>query len=149
MKENQEFLWRLADEQLDQFVERGECEFLEAYSKPYSLLAVANLLGVPEADHEEFRAVFGNSHTVGNLEHDPAAINPLDFLDEKFSFYIEDRRREPRGDVLSDLAAAKYPDGVDARGRRRRAYGHLLVRGRPGNDRQAARRRIANPLRPA
>ena len=55
--------------------------------------------------------MFGNSHTVGNLEHDPAAINPLDFLDEKFHFYIEDRRREPRGDVLSDLAAAKYPDG--------------------------------------
>jgi cytochrome P450 len=111
LKENQDFLWGLADQQLDEFVERGECEFLEAYSKPYALLAVANLLGVPEADHEEFRAVFGHSHTVGNLEHDPAAINPLDFLDEKFRFYIEDRRREPRGDVLSDLAAAKYPDG--------------------------------------
>jgi hypothetical protein len=52
-----------------------------------------------------------DSHTVGNLDHDPAAINPLQFLDEKFSFYIEDRRREPRGDVLSDLAGAKYPDG--------------------------------------
>ena len=111
LKENQDFLWGLADQQLDEFVAHGECEFLEAYSKPYALLAVANLLGVPEADHEEFRAVFAKSHTVGNLEHDPAAINPLDFLDEKFSFYIEDRRREPRGDVLSDLAAAKYPDG--------------------------------------
>jgi cytochrome P450 len=111
LKENQDFLWGLAYQQLDEFVERGECEFLEAYSKPYALLAVANLLGVPEADHEEFRAVFGHSHTVGNLEHDPAAINPLDFLDEKFRFYIEDRRREPRGDVLSDLAEAKYPDG--------------------------------------
>jgi cytochrome P450 len=111
LKDNQEFLWNLADEQLDEFVGRGECEFLTAYSGPYALLAVANLLGVPEADHKEFRAVFGKSHTVGNLEHDPSAINPLDFLDEKFHFYIEDRRREPRGDVLSDLAAAKYPDG--------------------------------------
>jgi cytochrome P450 len=111
LKESQDFLRRLADQQLDEFVGGGECEFLDAYSKPYSLLAVANLLGVPEADHKEFRAVLGNSHTVGNLDHDPAAINPLDFLDEKFTFYIEDRRREPRGDVLSDLAAAKYPDG--------------------------------------
>ena len=40
LKENQEFLWQLADQQLDEFVQRGECEFLEAYSKPYSLLAV-------------------------------------------------------------------------------------------------------------
>jgi cytochrome P450 len=110
LKESQDFLRRLADQQLDEFVGGGECEFLDAYSKPYSLLAVANLLGVPEADHKEFRAVLGNSHTVGNLDHDPAAINPLDFLDAKFTTYIEERRREPRGDVLSDLAAAKYPD---------------------------------------
>jgi cytochrome P450 len=111
LKENQDFLLRLADRQLDEFVEHGECEFLEAYSKPYSLLAIANLLGVPESDHNEFRAVFASAHTAGNLEHDAAPINPLQFLDEKFSFYIEDRRREPRDDVLSDLAAAKYPDG--------------------------------------
>jgi cytochrome P450 len=111
LKDNQDFLRQLADQQLDEFVQRGECEFLEAYSKPYALLAVANLLGVPEADHKEFRAALADSHTAGNLEHDPAAINPLEFLDEKFSFYIEDRRREPRGDVLSDLAGARYPDG--------------------------------------
>jgi cytochrome P450 len=111
LKDNQEFLWQLADQQLDEFVGRGECEFLEAYSKPYALLAVANLLGVPEADHKEFRAALADSHTAGNLEHDPAAINPLEFLDEKFSSYIEDRRREPRGDVLTDLAGARYPDG--------------------------------------
>jgi cytochrome P450 len=111
LKDNQEFLWQLADQQLDEFVGRGECEFLEAYSKPYALLAVANLLGVPEVDHKEFRAALADSHTAGNLEHDPAAINPLEFLDEKFSSYIEDRRREPRGDVLTDLAGARYPDG--------------------------------------
>ncbi len=111
LKANQDYLWSLADKQLDEFVARGECEFLDAYSKPYSLLAVADLLGVPEEDRKEFRAVLAHSHTVGNLDHDPAAINPLEFLDEKFSRYIEDRRREPRGDVLSDLAAARYPDG--------------------------------------
>jgi cytochrome P450 len=111
LKENQDFLWRLADEQLDEFVGRGECEFLEEYSKPYSLLAVANLLGVPEDDHKEFRAALVDSHTAGNLDHDAPAINPLQFLDDKFTSYIEERRREPRGDVLSDLAAAKYPDG--------------------------------------
>jgi cytochrome P450 len=111
LKENRDFLWNLADHQLDEFVERGECEFLTEYCMLYSLFALANLLGVPEADHQEFRAVLANSRTVGNLEHDPAAISSLDFLDDKFSFYIEERRRQPRGDVLSDLAAAQYPDG--------------------------------------
>ena len=36
---------------------------------------------------------------------------PAEFLDEKFSGYLEDRRSEPRDDVLTELATAKYPDG--------------------------------------
>jgi cytochrome P450 len=37
--------------------------------------------------------------------------NPLEFLYAKFAPYIEDRRREPRDDVLTWLAAATFPDG--------------------------------------
>ena len=32
LKENEDLMWRLADEQLDEFVSRGECEFLEKTS---------------------------------------------------------------------------------------------------------------------
>jgi cytochrome P450 len=35
----------------------------------------------------------------------------LEWADEKFSFYIEDRRKNPRDDVLTGLATALYPDG--------------------------------------
>jgi cytochrome P450 len=34
LKENEDFMWRLADNQLDKFIGRGECEFLEDYAKP-------------------------------------------------------------------------------------------------------------------
>jgi cytochrome P450 len=37
--------------------------------------------------------------------------NPLGGLDEWFAEYVEDRRRNPRHDVLTDLALATYPDG--------------------------------------
>jgi cytochrome P450 family 150 subfamily A5 len=37
--------------------------------------------------------------------------SPLEFLYQTFSHYIEDRRANPRGDVLSGLASAKFPDG--------------------------------------
>jgi cytochrome P450 len=36
---------------------------------------------------------------------------PLEFLYERFSGYIEERRREPRGDVLTEMAHAAFPDG--------------------------------------
>ncbi len=48
-------MWRLADRQIDEFVVRGECEFVHDYANPFTLLVIADLLGVPEADHEAFR----------------------------------------------------------------------------------------------
>jgi cytochrome P450 len=111
LKENEDFMWRLADQQLDEFIGNGECEFLEAYAKPYSMLVIADLLGVPEGDHIEFRRQLAYSHTAGAITGEPTAINSLDFLDEKFSAYIEDRRKSPQDDVLTDLATATYPDG--------------------------------------
>ncbi|AKK26673.1 cytochrome P450 [Mycobacterium sp. EPa45] len=112
LKANEDFLLELADAQLDEFVGAGECEFLTAYSKPFSLLAVADLLGVPREDHPRFRGVLASPHLMGNIEGQGAAINPLEFLDEMFSGYIEDRRARPRDDVLTELALATYPDGA-------------------------------------
>ena len=42
---------------------RGECEFLENYAKPFSLLVIADLLGVPTEDHDEFREVLRKGHS--------------------------------------------------------------------------------------
>jgi cytochrome P450 len=104
-------MWRLADQQLDTFIDRGKAEFLADYAKPFSLLVIADLLGVPPEDHEEFKAVFA-LETVGELgKETPTSHNPLEWLNDKFYSYIEDRRREPRDDVLTELAQAKYPDG--------------------------------------
>jgi cytochrome P450 len=111
LKENEDFMWRLADQQLDTFIDRGKAEFLADYAKPFSLLVIADLLGVPPEDHEEFKAAFA-LETVGELgKETPTSHNPLEWLNDKFYSYIEDRRREPRDDVLTELAQAKYPDG--------------------------------------
>ncbi|HKY67159.1 MAG TPA: cytochrome P450, partial [Acidimicrobiales bacterium] len=37
--------------------------------------------------------------------------SPLEYLYQRFSGYVEDRRREPRDDVLTGLATATFPDG--------------------------------------
>jgi cytochrome P450 len=113
LKQNEEFMWRLADRQLDEFLINGSCEFIGEYSKPFATLVIADLLGVPEEDHKEFRVVLGADRPgrVGALDHESVGVNPLEFLDEKFSGYIEDRRAHPRDDVLTALATAKYPDG--------------------------------------
>jgi cytochrome P450 len=68
---------------------------------------------VPEADHQRFREGFGLSGSPGKIGSGSQGMssNALDWLDDTFTQYVEDRRREPRGDVLTDLALATYPDG--------------------------------------
>ena len=56
LKENEAFMWRLADQTFDEFLPRGECEFITEYALPFTLLVVADLLGVPEDDRAKFRA---------------------------------------------------------------------------------------------
>ena len=66
LKENEEFMWRLADRQIDEFIARGECELIGDYANPFTLLVIADLLGVPEEDHEEFRdALARPAHATG------------------------------------------------------------------------------------
>lgn len=114
LKENEEFMWRLADETIDEFIDKGKCEFLTDYASPFSMLVITDLLGVPEEDRDVFRDVLATPREgarVGALDHEPMAHNPLAWLDDKFGRYLQDRRDNPRDDILTGLATAKYPEG--------------------------------------
>jgi cytochrome P450 len=114
LKDNEAFMWRLVDQQLDELVGDGGCEFISAFAQPFAMLVVADLLGVPEADHQRFRDGFGLSVAPGEIGGDEPGgpdLNALAWLDAWFAEYVEDRRRAPRKDVLTDLALATYPDG--------------------------------------
>ena len=114
LKENEDFMWQLVDRQLDEFIGNGHCEFLAEFARPFATLAITDLLGVPEEDRDEIRHALGAGQPeggVGALGGEPVGLNPLQYLDDKFSAYIAERRREPRADVLTTMATATYPDG--------------------------------------
>ena len=106
-------MWRLADRQIDEFVARGQCEFIHDYARPFTLLVVADLLGVPESEHATFREELqGGEHRRGKVGDARIVHKPLEFLYERFTGYIGDRRRcAPRDDVMTGLATATFPDG--------------------------------------
>jgi cytochrome P450 len=106
LKENEESLRRLADDQIDRFHTGGECEFIGEYAQPYTMLVIADLLGVPEEDHGEFLEQLMHNESL-EMTH-----SPLEYLYAQFTRYIEDRRRQPRHDVMTGLATATFPDGT-------------------------------------
>ena len=116
LRENEDFMWRNADRQIDEFLDRGECEFVSDFAGPFTLYVIADLLGVPEEDHEWFRQELqgGGSHRPQGLGSTGSASlghSPLEFLYDRVGAYVEERRREPRDDVLTGLATATFPDG--------------------------------------
>jgi cytochrome P450 len=112
LRDNEDFMWRLADQQLDQFVPEGRCEFIHEYSEPFTIMVVADLLGVPEDDRRRLCNALSSIPTTGAIvdeEVDPGAA--LSVPEEACIAYIEDRRLNPRDDVLTHLAQARFPDG--------------------------------------
>ena len=107
LKENEAFLWAFADQTMDEFFDRGSCELVQDYAIPYTVMVVADLLGVPDEDRDEFRRRLVHQGRPTELEH-----KPLEFLYEQFTRYSDDRRRHPRDDVMTEMAQATFPDGT-------------------------------------
>ncbi|MGC5161953.1 cytochrome P450 [Rhodococcus sp. DT1] len=116
LKENEEFIWRLADKLLDDLLAKGEGEVISEFAAPFAMLVIADLLGVPESDHQEFieglNLVMKDGISIGSTQGTELKLNPMEFLYQKFGAYIEDRRANPQDDVLTGLATATFPDGT-------------------------------------
>jgi cytochrome P450 len=121
LKENEAFMWELADRLIDEFIGDGRCELASAYGQPFPLLVIADLLGVPAEDHAMFRALLAgggpnDDETWARTNDDGATdLNPLAYLDQWFTGYISDRREAPRADILTELATQTFPDGSQPR----------------------------------
>ncbi|MEU5880535.1 cytochrome P450 [Spirillospora sp. NPDC047279] len=113
LRENEAEMGRIADLLLDDFLAPGEGELISGFAGPFTLLIIADLLGVPDEDREEFmRRLQRRPQSAGvGATKDTMAHSPLEYLYARFTAYIEDRRREPRDDVLTGLALATFPDG--------------------------------------
>lgn len=112
LRQNEEFILKLCDRQIATILEKGKFEIITDLAHPLSVLVVADLLGVPESEHDRFLELLPaapGSAVGGNIKAD---YNPLEALASAMYQYIADRRSNPRDDVLTSLAQAKFPDGT-------------------------------------
>jgi cytochrome P450 len=113
LKANETFMQKFSDELVEAAVAKGNCELIQEIATPYVTLVIADLLGVPAEDREAFRKAIDAGPPPGNMdaEDKPHSGGVLEFLAGYFVRYIQERRANPRNDVLTELATAKFPDG--------------------------------------
>ena len=114
LKDNEAFMW-LADQQLDWTAWPTAAASSSPRSpSPSRCWWWPTCSASPRPTTTGFREFFGLSASPGQVGaggRRDVGDNPLSGLDEWFARYVEDRRRRPRQDVLTQLATATYPDG--------------------------------------
>jgi cytochrome P450 len=114
LKANELYMHDLADRMVKEAVAKGGCELMHDLATPYVTYVIADLLGVPEEDRAEIAEILANAPLPGSVDDADAgaSLAPLgEKLGRLFGGYIVDRRANPRGDVMSILANARFPNG--------------------------------------
>ncbi len=113
LRENAEAMSAIADQCLIEDVATGGSEVIADYSRPFTTLVIADLLGMPDEDRENLRLSNFKAKVVGALGGtETVETNLLEYCEERFLEYVVDRRANPQEDVLTQLATATYPDGT-------------------------------------
>lgn len=112
LKALEPFIETLANELIDAFIDRGECEFLSEFGVPLPLRVIVSQLGAPEEDLPLFRkwtdAFIGNLSQ--QLDRDGLLQAARDMVEFQHYFVerMEERRAEPQDDILSKIVNASF-----------------------------------------
>ncbi|MBF0662061.1 MAG: cytochrome P450 [Rhodococcus sp.] len=101
-----------ANELIDDMVAKGtSANLVSDYAVALPIQMLSNLLGVPPEDRPKFQKWSAATLAVANMPEDEVVQNMTELF-MYLSALIEDRRKNPREDLLSDLANA--PDKDDS-----------------------------------
>jgi len=99
---------------IDNFIADGSCEFVECFSKRLPMTVIAEQLGVPLEDYDLFKswsdAFVAQLSRMATPEEEIAAARLIVEFQKYFAERIEERRHNPREDIISDIVHARFED---------------------------------------
>jgi cytochrome P450 len=105
----------IANELLDRALEQGEVDFVQALTYPLPVIVIAEIIGVPSGDRDQFKE--WSDEAVANLGNalfmppPPERLQRLGKLIGEMGDYFvklaDERRRQPREDLLTGLVQAE------------------------------------------
>ncbi|MBM3671722.1 MAG: cytochrome P450 [Actinobacteria bacterium] len=95
----------VVDGMIDRFVDRGHAELVQEFTYTYPVQVIAVILGLPHEDHLQF-------HQWANAITNFAANPKTGFIAARelrayFADVVEDRRKHPRDDIVTEIAVAE------------------------------------------
>ncbi|MCU1451218.1 MAG: cytochrome [Acidimicrobiales bacterium] len=101
-----ELVRAVVDALIDRVVDAGRAELVRDLTFNFPVQVIARILGLPQRDFPRFqRWSIEMLSSIVNPERGLAAARALDAY---FGTILEDRRRQPRDDLISDLATAEF-----------------------------------------
>jgi cholest-4-en-3-one 26-monooxygenase len=102
---------KITDEAIDAISAKGECDFVEDIAVPLPLILIAEMIGIRKEDRERFHQWSDAMISAqGNMDK-PEIIAASGQAAMEYMTYvtkvIEDRRKEPKDDLISILVQAK------------------------------------------
>jgi cytochrome P450 len=101
---------RVVTDLLEAHLDAGGCEFVADICEPYPIPIICEVLGAPPSDWRRFSAWATDVFKIfnGNLDEDlPAIERASSELDAYVTDMVEERRSDPRSDLLSELIAVE------------------------------------------
>jgi cytochrome P450 len=115
VKAQTEFIQKAVDDLIDAMRGKGECEFMQQFCWWLPMQVITNLLGVPYADAAKIKHwsdVWVEPLTYGLTEEREIVVAREEVeLQRYLMHHLEEKRRNPGEDVLTDMLNARTRDG--------------------------------------
>jgi cytochrome P450 len=95
---------------IDEFIERGECDFIREFAVPLPIHSIGEIMGIPSSHYEHLNRwtmalARRNGQLATPVEQIADAEQMTDFK-EFVSELVSDRRNAPKDDLISDIVTA-------------------------------------------
>ncbi len=104
---------------IDDFIDDGKCDFTKQFADEIPMAVVADQIGVPRADLKDYKkradAAIGGIERQIPPEEERAILKGAAELQEYFLMRAQERRENPKDDILTTLATAEMDHPEDGK----------------------------------
>ncbi|CAA0125357.1 Putative cytochrome P450 YjiB [Halioglobus japonicus] len=103
----EDYMRTIVHELIDNFIERGECDFIREFTTPLPVYVIADQLGVPRSEVKDFKNWSDSfARRLSQMATPEEQVEDAENI-VAFQFYFAEmcdrRRKDPRDDMITDL----------------------------------------------